>query len=331
MSPPAGPLAGAAPRWCLILALAASPAFSASTAPASPALASVQACAAGLDSLDIGYDRIAERCPGLASALEASGYAPWLPADWKRSGNELSGAGLTQLQRLLQRELAAGVPAAPGSAARVPDVRHLASVLAQLPPPWNGWEPSWDARLGAWLRSRPAPIRGSGPGLIGWLSAAAAPPAMARFALLALVVLAAALLAARELRLLFFSVGGSVRGSVHGAAPAPGPQIDHPPHLSDDSPEPLGALLAGVAARLAAQGRLPGSRTLTARELVRAARLPPELLRALAALAGVSEQLAYAPQPPSLSEIEAAKAQGRQLLAQLDGGLLDRGALDRGA
>lgn len=299
-------------RWILILAGVAGPVFSAPLPtvlpPVSPALASLEAridaCAAGLDSLDIGYERIAERCPELTAALEASSYAPWLPQDWKRPGNELSAAGLTQLQVLLQRELA------PHTEARVPDVRHLASVLAQLPP----MEPSWDARLGDFLRSRPAQRRNSGDGLAQWLSPAAAPPPVAGYVLLALVVMAAAFVAVRELR--FWAVRWP---SVPRAARRPDLPNTRSGPLSEPLPEPsekLGALLATVAARLAAQG-LPGADSLTARELIQAPQLPPELVPQLATLAGVSEQLAYAPVPPGEREVEAARSEGRQLLAQL--------------
>ena len=298
-----------------ILVAAAAPSFAAAApAPVSPVLATLDACAASLDSLDIGYERIAERCPGLTPALEDSGYAPWLPADWKRPGNELSAAGLTQLRLLLQRELAAG------HVTHVPDVRHLAPVLAQLPPFEPSLEPSWEARLGGWLRTRAAPQRNSGGGGAGWLEPVAPPPAAAGYVLLALLVLGAALLASRELRLLAvrWPRVAWLRAVPGRRLPAAG---EGSADLRDESRDPsqkLGTLLAGVAARLAEQGRLPGSQGLTARELIRAAPLPPELRAQLATLAGVSEQLAYAPVPPAGADIEAARAQGRQLLAQLE-------------
>lgn len=312
-------------RWRgLILAAAAWPAFS---APAqvqpqavSPALASLEACAAGLDSLDVGYERIAERCPELTAVLEGSPYAPWLPADWKRPGNELSAAGLLQLHALLQREMGTG---APDAVAHLPDVRHLAPVLAQLPP--VAVEPSWSERLGRWLRGHAAPgapHRDTGGGIWAWLMPVAPLPETAGYVLLASVVLLAVLLAARELRL--HAVRRSRRTRPAHLPPAPdgrGVPIALPGDVAGgEASEKLGVLLAGVASRLAAQGRLPGARSLTARELIRSAQLPPELVRPLAVLAGVSEQLAYAAVPPGETEIEAAAAQGRQLLAQLEAG-----------
>lgn len=295
--------------WALILAAATAPAWTAPTAPVSPALATLEACAAGLDSLDIGYERIAERCPTLTAALEDSGYAPWLPADWKRPGNELSAAGLAQLHVLLQRELA------PRPLTHVPDVSHLAPVLADLPPV----EPSWVARLSAWLRTPAAPHPAQGSAAAGWLEPVAPLPAAAGYGLLGLLVLGAALLAVRELRLLAVRwphVAWPLAVS-RRRVPAAGEGGDEPRQQSSDPRQKLGVLLAAVAARLAAQGRLSGSRGLTARE-IRQATLPPELLPQLSTLTGVSEQLAYAPVAPSEADIEAAARQGRELLAQLE-------------
>src|SRR5262249_29160448 len=63
-----------------------------------PALRTLDDCIQRLDPVqDVGYSRIAERCPELAPALAASAWAAWLPHDWDRPGNELSAGGLTEL------------------------------------------------------------------------------------------------------------------------------------------------------------------------------------------------------------------------------------------
>ena len=51
-------------------------------AQARDALEAIDDCVARLDTeLDVGYARIAARCPDLTAALAESSFAPWLPAD----------------------------------------------------------------------------------------------------------------------------------------------------------------------------------------------------------------------------------------------------------
>ena len=58
-------------------------------------------CTPRLDvQLDVGYDRIAARCPGLAEALERTGVAQWLPQGWKETRNNLSVGSLKELRSL---------------------------------------------------------------------------------------------------------------------------------------------------------------------------------------------------------------------------------------
>ncbi|MEJ5755965.1 hypothetical protein, partial [Salmonella enterica] len=65
---------------------------------AAPApLPDVDSCVRVLDpQLDIGYDRIAARCPDLARELEHGAWSSWLPRGWKESGNDLSAGGLKE-------------------------------------------------------------------------------------------------------------------------------------------------------------------------------------------------------------------------------------------
>src|ERR1700754_1566915 len=67
----------------------------------------IDACVARLDpQLDIGYDRIAARCPDLMRQLETGAWAPWLPRGWKEPGNDLSAGSLKEFRELVARESA---------------------------------------------------------------------------------------------------------------------------------------------------------------------------------------------------------------------------------
>src|ERR1700734_3178306 len=77
---------------------------------------------------DIGYDRIAARCPELTKQLEQSPWSAWLPRGWKEPGNDLSAGGLRQLRDVIARETATAPPNGGSSAAPVPDVRMLKTV-----------------------------------------------------------------------------------------------------------------------------------------------------------------------------------------------------------
>jgi hypothetical protein len=78
-------------------------------------------------------------------------------------------------------------------------------------------------------------------------------------------------------------------------------------------------LLELIAARLAAQQRLPATRALTVHELLRAARLAdPEQRARLAELASTCERLRFSPRLPPPETVAAAVARGRELLAALE-------------
>ena len=77
-------------RALLALLLAAAAATAAGVQARDP-LQAIDECVTRLDNeLDVGYARIAARCPQLAATLGESAFAPWLPADWKRPDNELA-------------------------------------------------------------------------------------------------------------------------------------------------------------------------------------------------------------------------------------------------
>ena len=114
-------------RALLALLLAAAAATAAGVQARDP-LQAIDECVTRLDNeLDVGYARIAARCPQLAATLGESAFAPWLPADWKRPDNELSAAGLSELRAQLARE---GGPRAQEHVA--PRSERVTAVLADL-------------------------------------------------------------------------------------------------------------------------------------------------------------------------------------------------------
>jgi len=130
-------------RWLLALVLAAAGLPGAS---AREALGAIDACLAQLDrGLDMGYQRIAARCPDLAPSLMQSPWAAWLPRDWNQPQNLLSADGLMELRTLLTREPAF---APEGRAPRVARVAAVLAMLTQADRPRGGW---W-ARFRQWLR-----------------------------------------------------------------------------------------------------------------------------------------------------------------------------------
>jgi hypothetical protein len=293
----------------LVLAAAAAP-----MATAADPLAAIDACVRHLDpALDVGYPRIAERCPELAASLKGSAYAVWLPPDWDKLDNNLSVGGLLELRTLLSRPFAGTVHA--------PQVAHLAPFLAQLraPPPQQR---SWWARFKNWLRGALNTRTESGEAgpLERLLDKINPPQVIVRLivwgALFLLVALAATIIV-NELRLAGLLRRWRPRG---GAAPQSGTR---------DEPMSLAALMQlGVRERprlllelilkqLTRQRRLPPARALTVRELQGVVQLPADARAHLAELAAACEQLRFAAQEPAPAALAATTARGAELLTLL--------------
>ena len=302
-------------RWLLALLLAAA---GWPTAGAHDALDAIDGCLRELDpGLDVGYQRIAARCPDLTPTLVQSQYAAWLPRDWNQTGNLLSADGLTELRALLTREPAA-------TAARgAPSVEHVAAVLAkvtQSEQPRAGW---W-TRLRQWLREvlAPRPERAGESWwrrLIGDARLSDVALEAAGWGAMLLVIALAVVVVINELR-----VAGvlKARERAHGRArtPATTPGALTLEDLERVSPlEQPSLLLELIARRLVAQERLPPARSLTVHELTRAARLPGESDRErLRELATTCERVRFGDQQESSSTLAAAIARGRELLAALE-------------
>jgi hypothetical protein len=287
-------------------------------AQAHDALEAIDECVARLDSeLDVGYARIAARCPDLSAALGESAFAAWLPADWKRPDNQLSAAGLSELRAQLARESGRGDSRRPP-----PRTERVATVLAAVTHADAGsigwWQrfKDWLRRIltthaqtdGGWLRRWLAGIELSGTTtqLITWTA-------------LVLAVALAAGIVINELRIAGVLRGRKTRSDARAAAARRGGYAEALAEIEHAAPERQPALLLElIAARLAALQRLPPARALTARELARQARLPEESGRVpLVELVTVCERVRFSAEPVSSASLAAAVRGGRVLLTAL--------------
>jgi len=298
----------------LVLVLAATPAAVARDAPAV-----IDSCLKQLDpSLDVGYEKIAARCPDLAPALKTSPWQAWLPRDWDKSGNELSDQGLTELRTLIVRETQRRV------GMRAPRVERVSSVLAALkagqPEPAGWW-----ARFKAWVRGIVAAraAAGSDSWLARLLGATQLSERVARLGLVAVCAVLIAVAAAIVINEL--SLAGWLRRRGRTGAGHAGDAGAEPPAAGDLGQVAAAAeelrprlLLELIARRLYEQGRLPPARALTVQELLRAARLADDADRErLRVLAAASERLRFSNSVPGRDALGAALVAGRELLAAL--------------
>ena len=287
-------------------------------AQARAALEAIDDCVARLDTeLDVGYARIAARCPDLTAALGASSFAPWLPADWKRPDNQLSAAGLSELRAQLVRESGGGDNRRPA-----PRSERVASVLASVT---HGDAASigWWQRFKDWLRRILTTRAQTDSGwLRRWLAGIELSRSATRlitWASFAIVVALAAGIVINELRIAGVLRGRRARSQARGADLSRGGSAAALEEIERAAPEQQPALLLElITARLAALRRLPPARALTARELERQARLPEESGRArLAELVTVCERVRFSGAAVSSASLTAAVRGGRALLAAL--------------
>jgi hypothetical protein len=276
--------------------------------------------------VDIGYERIASRCPQLVRRLEESGWSRWLPRDWKRVGNDLSAGGLRELRELLSRESGRAAPQV-----RKPSIARLPAALAELARE-NSVHDGWWPRTKEWLRD--VFERHAHESDEDWLSRLIGQNGLSQtvieltsYIALLLVVLLAVIIVLNELRVggLTRWLGARVttpgrpevavqveRGALSWGAVQRAPLAQRPRML-----------LELIAARLTQESRLPPPRGLTVRELARAARLADEADRErLAQLACMSERVRFSKVQVPSEELEAAVESGRALLERLSPGAL---------
>ena len=302
-------------RWLLALVLAAA---GLPSATAREALGAIDACLAQLDrGLDVGYQRIAARCPDLAPSLMQSQWAAWLPRDWNQPQNLLSADGLMELRTLLTREPAS---APEGRAPRVARVAAVLATLTQPDQPRGGW---W-ARFRQWLREAltPPPQRADQ----GWLRRMIGDIGLSQAVLegivwgaLLLVIALAGAVVVNELRVAgLLKRGQRAPGSARAAARLPAAVTFQDLEHASPFRQPT-LLLELITTRLAEQDRLPPARALTVHELTRAARLAEESDRErLRELATACERVRFSDTEPAPQTLAAALARGRELLATLE-------------
>lgn len=286
-------------------------------APVVAQIPNIDSCVSRLDpQLDIGYDRIAARCPELIRQLEGGAWAPWLPRGWKEARNDLSAGGLREFRELVNRESGAGDSSAG------PDVRHLRTILTALAGSHS--ETGW-SRFKAWLRS--VLERREQPTDESWLARMVSHVGVSQsvirvvtYAALTAVVLLAGVIIVNEARTagLLRKRRGSARkrreiaagdstvmawGDIEQAQPRDRPRL----------------LLELIVRRLSDRGLLPPAGALTVRELTRTARLPEAGDRSrLTALALAAERVRYSAREFESAGLDESVAQGRELLERLD-------------
>ena len=301
--------------FCLLI-------FAAALPPAARAdvLGELDGCASVLEpDIDVGFERIAARCPELARDLTVSDWAAWLPDGWAAADNNLSASSLRALHRLVLRERAL-----PGPVGR-PQVAELRPILAKLAAPYAAAQ-GWWARFQNWLRARLAqneedPQTSGWEGYIGRLPLAQTLLAVVSYTTLACVVLLAGFVIVNEYR----ARGRRRRAPRTPTAYAAGRDAVAPLDWEDIEraalPERPRLLLTLIAARLTAARRLPAAAALTARELARAARLENAAdQERLIEVALASEQLRFSDEAPEAASLTAVLQRGRELLERLNAG-----------
>ena len=285
-------------------------------------LQAIDACVLRLNpDVDIGYDRVAARCPALARRVSESGVSAWLPRDWLRTENDLSAGGLRELRRLLVSELTA---VSGDGQSRAPGVGRVHDVLASLARS-DGERSGWWARTKAWLRSVFAPAEPAAEE--GWLARMVGESGLSQavieivsYVALGLVTVLAVVIVGNELRVGGLFGGLRRRLAVLADVPvAPGREgltwgdVERAPVLRR-----AGLLLELLVARLAEGARLRSVRGLTVRELTRTAQLEDEADRErLLGLARTAERVRFSGVEVSEGEIAAAVDGGRVLLERI--------------
>ena len=294
-------------------------------------LQAIDACVLKLNpDVDIGYDRVAARCPALVRRVSESGVSAWLPRDWQRAGNDLSAGGLRELRRSLTGELSA--VGGDGERGRAPSAGRVQDVLASLTRS-DGERSGWWARTKAWLRGvfergEPAAEEGWLARLVGESGVSQTVIELISYVALVLVAVLAVAIVVNELRV--SGVFGGLRRRLTTLADVPvaagrggltWDDVQRAPPL-----QRAGVLLELLVAKLAEGARLRSARGLTVRELTRAARLGDEGDRErLLMLARTAEKVRFGGEEVSGGEVEAAVEGGRVLLERLEVGDGTRG------
>lgn len=290
-----------------------------SASAAEPLRAAIRTCQTRLDAqIDVGYARIASRCPELVRLLASSEWQEWLPRSWREAGNDLSVGGLEELATLIERERAREPTGRrPGTAKLHEVLEGLESAQARRGGPWE--------RVRQWLETVLERAPDDEPS--GWLERLLRRGPVSQIVIetityiaVALVVALAALVVANELRV----AGAFRRRRSGGERPVTierraVPRVTRRQIEQASLQERPGLLLRLIFERLAQAGRLPRAATLTVREAQALAALPDASDRErLAELSAAAEHVRYAAVPASAGLLSRAVDAGAALLATLD-------------
>jgi hypothetical protein len=278
-------------------------------------LDAVDNCIKRLDpQTDVGYERIAARCPDLARRLETSSWTAWLPRDWQASSNDLSAGSLRELRELVARELATR------TTGRAPSVAPLTSILAELGPMEDHNRGAW-ARFTRWLRE--ALERGDPSPARDWLEVprSGLPQAVIDvicYACLAAVVAMALIIIINELReARVFAprrTARKVRARPELSVKSDWSAIQRAP--ARDRPR---LLLELIATRLMELNRLPPAAGFTIHELLRRAHLVEAEDRSLLTdVALAAERVRFSQEQIPVASLEAVVERGRRVLEHLE-------------
>ena len=292
----------------------------AQTDPYTAARAAIDACISQLDAqVDVGYDRIAARCPSLARTLEQSVFAQWLPQGWKESRNNLSAGSLAELRTVMERERTTQ------ATSRAPRVERLGEILATLGDQRAQGTGAW-SRFKRWLRELME--RQDRPEGEGWFDHMVSRVGISEviveiitYICLGAVVVLALIVVFNELRAAGW-LGGRARAP-RGEEEAGALALRAQPTFGEIERAPLierpRMLLGLIAAKLTALRRLPPASALTVRELAQSAQLYDSRDRErLISLAQITERARYAESGVPTDSLEAAFVQGRELLQNVE-------------
>ncbi|MEZ5473615.1 MAG: hypothetical protein R3E72_01240 [Steroidobacteraceae bacterium] len=299
--------------WLLVAAAPAQPATIADQA----ALVELGRCRSTLDPIvDIGYARIAKRCPKLSDAIDRASWRDLLPVNWRERSESLSANSLAALESLLRGAQAA----APSRSA--PAVAALATALEPLGDVSRAELGPWD-RFKRWLGRLFASDDRAETGWIERLSGSVSfPTALARiFTYVGYCALAgfAVWVVINEFLTARLSVP-SMRW--FGRRVARSDHLQRRWSLAEIDALPLGerpsALLRIIVEHLE---HLRGNQqlvSLTTRELLAiGGDHGASIVSPLAVVGDAAEQVRYAAVPPAAAALSQAEAQGRALFALL--------------
>jgi hypothetical protein len=310
-------------RWllCAVLLVLAAPLQSAEPDSLAVARKAIDDCTPRLDpQVDVGFERVAALCPGLARALEQSGVEEWLPRGWKETRNNLSAGSLTELRSLVARELATH------ASGRKPRAEKLGQVLAGLSPDHRASNGTW-LRFKRWLREllerRDRERREDWfDQMVHRVGLSDAIGEIVTYVALGLMVVLALTVVLNELRAAGL-LGRRARANnaderderVVSARPVPTLR-DVERAAPRERPR---LLLELIASRLTALHRLPPAAAMTVRELSACANLDAAQDRErLIVLAATAERARYAESAVPADALDSAYTRGRELLDNVE-------------